>query len=193
MPVDTKPSVVAQSRWTRTPISFGTGQAYSGVTLEKPKGKAVMIEANLGPDQVKNSRMLRHESIHALLGDAGSAASKDRSVRQAAAPIVNQLSQNGMSGYLDDEMPAYMGSFSDSPDEWTEGVGRDARSRYITAYSEALRKQNPAIADKYQRMSQDSSPGTLAGAVDIYPGAKYRAVPGGNSVKVVPHGPGRGR
>ncbi len=183
------PIPTAQSRWTRTPIAFGqtynTPDENSASTLYNEKGdQAVRIEANMGSDPASNSRMLRHESIHALL--AASPADKNRiaadpAVAKASQPIVNKLKSAGYRGDVNTELPAYMAAFSNSKDEWTGGVPLEQRNAYTDAYANALGKQDPQTAAKYRRMLIDSSPGTPAAAINLMPGpaaAAYRSKPG---------------
>lgn len=173
-----EPEPTAQSRWTRAPITFGQSynapDANSASTLYNEQGnQAVGIEANFGSDPVANNRMLRHESIHGLLVSGKAdyrTVAKDPAVATAAAPIKRIFQKQGYKGDIDRELPAYLGAFSNSKDEWTGGVTPEMRNAYVNAYANALARQDPQTAAKYRRMLVDSSPGTPAASVSLYPG-----------------------
>ncbi|MGA2716576.1 MAG: hypothetical protein ABSG41_26065 [Bryobacteraceae bacterium] len=192
-----EPTPTAQDRFTRTPIAFG--QTYNAPDPQSantsysvdPKftarmygqGPASLIEANMGPDPVANSRMLRHESMHALLSTSTADYNRvlsDPVLKAASKPVINIMKANGYRGDADDlahELPAYLGAFTTSgvdpatklPAEWTSGVTPSMRNNYVAAFARALAKQDPQTAAKYQRMLADSSPGTPASKVDLLP------------------------
>lgn len=186
------PTPTAQSRWTRTPIAFGQtynapGENSADTTYGNDpaytnrnygSGPATLIEANMGSEPIANGRMLRHESIHALLSASKSDWGKvlaDPVLRVASKPIVRILKANGYKGDEEDiahELPAYLGAFTTSgtdpvtklPSEYTSGVTPAMRRVYVAAFARALGKQDPESAAKYQRMLLDTSPGAQPGA-----------------------------
>lgn len=162
--------------------TYDTPEPMSASTLFSDKGnQPLRIDANMGTDPVGNSRMLRHESIHAALGGRSAAdfrrLATDPAVAKASAPIREMFQRSGYRGDLDSELPAYLGSFSNDPGEWTSGTTLDQRNAYTSAFGNALGKTDPATADKYRRMAVDSSVGTPAGNVDLYPGYRGTGPP----------------
>ncbi len=108
------------------------------------------IYVNPDPDPVKNSRLMRHESIHNLLDMAGvdiPGIHGTPSVKPYAEPL--RRAADAHMGDRDVETPAYAGAYHEGD---LEGTTPQQRMDYLKAFGAELARAKPKTASTFQRM-----------------------------------------
>lgn len=146
----------AQSRYTRTPISFMPN------SVNETKGPPPLLQLlpflkniitpaqiNVNTSDRNPATALTHEDIHALMyqlfGNGAPPVTQEQ--KDSLAPsLVTKDTGAGLSK----ELPAYMGSFEPSQTP----VAQDERDQFIKDFSSKLAEVSPRGAEIYKKLSR---------------------------------------
>ena len=156
----------SQDIYTRTPVNYGPTNSDLGPVaglFTPPTSVISQIVAKLAgsyapgirvdPERTGNpNRTLRHEATHALFNnlDLGSIQANLPSFSK----ILAAFPQQGY-GNPTDEIPAYAAA-GELSDIRNHPISQDWRDEYINQLTNALVKMNPAIAQKFQKITRDT-------------------------------------
>lgn len=146
----------AQSRFTRTPISFSPN------SINETKGPPPILQLlpflkhlitpatiNVNPNDYNPGTAITHEDIHALMyqlfGNGAPPVTQEQ--KNSLAPGLNG---RDIGAGLSKELPAYMGSFEPSQTP----VPQEERDQFIKDFSAKLAEVSPRGAEIYKKLSK---------------------------------------